>query len=183
MMKKAILVLLGLSLLGSMAAAAEFRLGLKGSFFSSENATFRDVYGSAFKIGLEGGMPIAESFSVWAGLDYVHKTGALTLTQEETKVTLIPLSAGVRYEIPAGTNLRFHLGAGIQEVFFTEDSVLGTTHESALGFIAKAGGVYRLTDAVGAGVFVAWSTCKMTHESVDFKVGGIDFGGTVEIRF
>ena len=49
-MKKAILIVLGLSVLASMAAAAEFRVGLKASFFSSENSTFRDVYGSAFKI-------------------------------------------------------------------------------------------------------------------------------------
>jgi hypothetical protein len=182
-MKKAILIIIGFSVLANLAAATEFRVGVKGSFFSSENATFRDVYGSAFKIGLEGGLPIAESFSVWAGVDYVHKTGALTLTQEETQVSIVPLSAGVRYEIPSGDKLRFHVGVGIQDVFFREESVLGTASESALGFIAKAGGVYRLTDAVGAGIFVAWSTCKMTHESVDFKVGGFDIGGTVEIRF
>ena len=43
--------------------------------------------------------------------------------------------------------------------------------------------MYRLTDTLGVGVFLAWSTCKMTHEGLDFKVGGLDLGGGVEIRF
>jgi hypothetical protein len=157
-MKKAVLIFLCLGFLASLAAAADFRVGVKGSIFFSENSTFRDVYGSAFKIGLEGGLPIAESFSVWAGLDYVHKTGALTVTKDATSVSIVPISAGVRYEIPSGAKLHFHVGIGIQEVFFKETSVLGTASENALGFIAKAGGIYRLTEQIGAGIFLAWST-------------------------
>ena len=77
----------------------------------------------------------------------------------------------------------FYAAAGIQGVFFREESILATVKENALGFILKGGGVYRLTDSLGVGLFAAWSTCEMTHEGLDFKVGGLDLGGCLEIRF
>jgi len=182
-MKKIILIAFSVWLMAGIALAAGFRVEVKGSYFSSENSIFRDVYGSAAKFGLEGGLDIAKNVSVFAGLDYLHKSGGLTVTEEETRVWITPLSVGVRYEIPAGNKLRFHVGAGIQEVFFKEEASLGTVKENALGFIVKGGGVYRLTDAIGIDLFLAWSTCQMTHEGLDFKVGGLDLGAGIEIRF
>ncbi len=95
----------------------------------------------------------------------------------------MPLSVGIQYQIPAGKKLRFHLGAGAQEVFFKEETVFGTAKDNALGLIATGGGSYRVADSVGIGIFVAWSTCEMTHEGIEFKVGGLDIGGRVEFRF
>lgn len=182
-MKKAALIGIGIALMVGSALAAGFRVEVKGSFFSSENSIFRDVYGNASKFGIEGGLEIAKNVSVFAALDYLHKTGALTITEEETRVWITPLTVGARYEIPAGEKLRFYLGAGIQEVFFKEEASIGTTKENALGVIVTGGGMYRLTECFGAGLFVGWSTCKMTHKGLDFKVGGLDLGGGIEIRF
>jgi hypothetical protein len=182
-MKKIILIALSVWLMAGIALAAGFRVEVKGSCFSSENSIFRDVYGSAAKFGLEGGLDIAKNVSVFAGLDYLHKSGGLTVTEEETRVWIAPLTVGVRYEILAGEKLRFHVGAGVQEVFFKEEASLGTVKENALGIIFTGGGMYGLTDAVGVGLFLSWSTCQMTHEGLDFKVGGLDLGAGVEIRF
>ena len=57
-MKKTALIGIGFLFLASSALAAGFRVELKGSSFSSENAIFRDVYGSSAKFGLEGGLEI-----------------------------------------------------------------------------------------------------------------------------
>ena len=113
----------------------------------------------------------------------MRKSGGLTVSEEETRVWITPLTLGVRYEIPAGEKFRLHVGTGIQEVFFKEEASLGTVKENALGFMARGGGVYRVTEAIGVGLFLAWSTCKMTHEDVEFKVGGLDLGAGIEIRF
>jgi len=182
-MKKIILIVLSVWLMGGIALASGFRVEVKGSYFSSENSIFRDVYGSAAKFGLEAGLDIAKNVSIFAGLDYLHKSGGLTVTGEETRVWITPLTLGVRYEITAGKKLLFHLAAGVQEVFFKEDSILATVKENALGFIIKGGGIYRFTDTIGAGLFVGWSTCQMTHEGLNFKVGGLDLGAGIEIRF
>jgi outer membrane protein W len=182
-MKKTALIGITIFLMAGMTLTAGFRIELKGSYFSSENATFRDVYGSAAKFGLEGGLDVGKNLSIWAGMDLMHKTGTLTVTAEETRVWITPLSAGVRYEIPAGDKFRFHVGAGIQEVFFKEEASLGTVTANVLGIILSGGGTYRLTDTIGVGLFVGWSTCKMTNADVEFKVGGLDLGAGVEIRF
>ena len=182
-MKKIMLISLGIFLLAGITLTADFRVGLHGAFFSSENTNFRDIYGSAAKFGLEGGLDIGKNFSIWGGLDTLHKTGTLTVTAEETRVWITPLTVGVRYEIPAGEKFRFHAGLGIQEVFFKEEASLGTAMENGLGLVATGGGVYRLSEKIGLGLFLSWSTCKMTRESVDFKIGGFDFGASVEMRF
>jgi hypothetical protein len=182
-MKKQALIGLSLFLIGGLTLTAGVRIEAKGSYFSSENSTFRDVYGGTPKLGLEAGIEVAKNISIWVGADYVHKAGKLTVTQDETKVTIIPLGAGARYEIPAGTKLQFHIAAGVQEVIFKEENVIGTVKTNAFGFIAAAGGVFRLTKAVGIDLFVGWSTCKMTNQGLDFKVGGLDAGGGIEVRF
>ena len=182
-MKKAALIGMSLFFVSGMIFADGYRVEAKGSFFRSENAVYRDVYGGSAKFGLEVGRDIAKNVSIWAGLDFMHRRGKLTVTQEETRVWITPLTLGVRYEISAGERFRFHAGAGIQGIFFKEEACLGTVKESALGIILTGGGMYRLTDALGVVLFAGWSTCKMTHEVVEFKVGGLDLGVGVEIRF
>ena len=182
-MKKAALIVLGVWLMSSATLAAEFRVEVKGAFYTSEDSNFKDVYGGAMKFGLGGGVGIAKNLSVWAGVDYVHKTGTLLITEETTTVSIIPLSLGLRYEVPAGAKFLFHMGAGAQMVFFKEEASLGTASESGFGFMATAGATYRVSAKVGVGLFINWSTCSMTHEDVEFKVGGLDIGGGIEFRF
>ncbi len=182
-MKKTTWASVAILLLAGTASAAGWRAELRGSFFSSENPVFRDVYGPGVKLGLEAGKDVARNVSVWVGIDRLQRSGEMTATKETAKVRLTPLSAGVRYEIPAAGKLRFHVAAGFQEVFFREETPLGVVKENALGLLARAGGMVRLTDKIGAGLFLAWSTCRMSHEGVKFKVGGLDAGANVEFRF
>ena len=182
-MKKHTLAGLAILLAANLAWAGGYRLALKASYFSGEDANFRDIYGGAAKFGLEAGLDIAANLSIWAGVDTVHKTGSLTVSLEETKVWITPIGAGLRYDIPSGGKFLFHVKAGIQDVFFKEENVIGTASESALGLIAGAGAAYWITDMISLGVFASWSTCKMSHNGVDFKSGGVDLGGAVGIRF
>jgi hypothetical protein len=182
-MKKTALTFISIVLLTGSALASGFRLELKGSYFTSENQIFRDVYGSAPKFGLEAGLTLFKNVSIWVGADYLSKKGGLTVTDDATQVWLMPVSAGLRYESPAAKWLLLHLAAGVQEVFFKEDSSLGTTKKNALGFTARAGAVLRLSKALGIDLFAGWSTCKMKNGDIEFKVGGLDLGGGVEIRF
>jgi outer membrane protein W len=182
-MKKTISITLGLWLMAGLVHAKGIRVEVKGSFFSSENEIFRDVYGGGVKFGFEAGMDVATNVAVFAGLGCFHKNGVLTITEEETQVSIMPLTLGVRYEIPSGDKIRFHIGAGLQEVFFKEEASLGTVKENALGLLLTGGGMYSLNKSVGIGLFLEWSTCKMKHEEVEFKVGGLELGAGVEVRF
>jgi len=182
-MKKIFLIGLGIGLVFGPALAVQVRIGAKGSWYSSENATFREVYGGGLKVGLEAGVGVLGNVSIWAGADYLRQTGGLTVTRDETKVRLLPLTAGVRYDIPGGGKLRFHVGAGIQRVDFKEESMLGTVSKNAIGFLARGGCFYRITDALAGGLVLSWSTCGMKNEDISFKVGGLDLGVGIEYRF
>ncbi|HSQ35375.1 MAG TPA: hypothetical protein VLQ89_05210, partial [Candidatus Binatia bacterium] len=74
-------------------------------------------------------------------------------------------------------------GAGLQDVFFKEEASLGTVKENALGLLLGGGARYRLDKSWGIGLFLEWSTCKMKHDEVEFKVGGLDLGAAIEFRF
>jgi len=182
-MKKTISIVLGLWLMTGFAYAAGLRFEVKGSYFSSENEIFRDVYGGGIKLGLEAGLDIAKNLSAFAGIGYFRKDGSLTVTEEETQVSIMPLSLGLRYEIPAGEKVRFHVGAGLQEVFFNEEASLGTVKENGLGLLVTGGAMYHMNKSWAIGLFLEWSTCKMKHEEVEFKVGGLDLGAGIEFRF
>jgi hypothetical protein len=182
-MKKTAWFCIGFLLLAGSVSAAGFRVELKGSLFSSENSFFRDIYGSGAKFGLEAGKDITKSVSIWVGLDHLKNSGEMTETKEKTEVWITPLTLGVRYEVPVGEKLRFHLAAGVQEIFFKEKAPAGSVKENALGLILKGGGMVKLTNNVNAGLFMAWSTCTMTNEDVEFKVGGLDIGIGIDFRF
>jgi len=182
-MKKTAWLCIGFLLLAGSVSAAGFRVELKGSLFSSEDSFFRDFYGSSAKFGLEAGKDITKNISIWVGIDHLKNSGEMTETKEKTEVWITPLTLGVRYEVPVGEKLRFHVAAGFQEVFFKEEAPLGTVKENGMGIMLQVGGMVRLTHQINAGLFLAWSTCKMTHEEMEFKVGGLDLGAGVEIRF
>jgi len=182
-MKKTLAIAILLWILGGTAVLAGYRVEVKGSYFRSENEIFRDIYGQAAKYGLEAGVDILKNLSVWAGIETLKRNGGLTLTKEETKAWITPLTLGLRYEIPISSIFCLHVGGGVQYVLFKEESVLGTVKENAWGFLAKGGGVFRLSDMFGIELFAAWSTCKMANGDVTFKVGGLDLGGGIEVRF
>ena len=182
-MKKIMLIVLGLWLMVGLVHGKGIRIEVKGSYFSSENGIFRDVYGSAAKFGLEGGVDIEKRLALGrAGLS--AQNGGLTVSEEETRVWLTPLTLGVRYEIPAGNKLRFHVAAGVQEVFFQGR---GISRDGE----GKCPGVHRQ----GWWNVSAGQPCQRRafpglvdvqddeHEDVEFKVGGLDLGVGVEIRF
>lgn len=181
-MKKTIAAIAGVVLLVGSAQAVGFRAGVNGSLYSPEDSLFRDIYGGMARFGLEAGFDVARRVSLWAGIGYAGGTGEMTETKEETRVRLLPLTLDARYEIPVGGKLAFHAGAGLRHFFFREETPLGTVNENALGLLARAGGMYRLGKKLGAGLFLAWSTCSLKHEEAKFKVGGLELGAGLELR-
>lgn len=182
-MKKIMITSLFLWLLCGLSYSLDKRVGLKVSYFSPEDQVFLDVYGRGVKFGIEGGIEVVRNLEVWVGVDYLHKTGKLTLTKEETKLQIIPISLGMRYEIPANNWLDIYLGAGIQDYLFKEKNILGTATENKIGIMAKGGGVIKLSRVLGIDVFVGYSFCSMKHGEVEFKVGGLDAGAGLKFVF
>src|SRR4030042_530752 len=89
----------------------------------------------------------AAGLRAWAGVDFFGKTGLLTVSEEETKVRIVPLYVGLRCEFGKGS-LRPYLGAAAAYFLFHEESPLGGVRDGGVGFLTQAGVMVRIRGTV-----------------------------------
>jgi hypothetical protein len=171
-MKKIIISVL---MIGLVSVSASASIGLRGIYFTPSDADFKSIYGGGWKYGGEIAFPIFKGLDLWLDGGYFAKTGKLTYTQEETKLTLIPIGGGLRYRFLTGT-LEPYVGAGARYCMFKESNAIGDVSANAVGFVGKAGLIFYPTKGFGIEVHVAYSSCKMKPADYEFDVGGIEFG-------
>lgn len=185
-MKRTFIVgLIGLALLGGAVprlAAERFSLEVKGGYFLPTEKVFKDVYGSGPFYGGEFDVKISGGLSLWVGADYYKKKGELTFTQEETTLTLKPISGGVRYSLGAGM-LRPYVAVGVTYVKYREESVIGAVDEGDVGFLGQAGVRLRVASRFFLDVQARYSTCKAKPVDVSSDLGGLHAGLGLGINF
>jgi len=187
-MKKSIAgALFALIFLGSTGAAfgAGFTLTLKAGYFMPSDRVFRDVYGGGPAFGGEVAIPLAGPVQLWAGADIFGKTGHLSVSEEETKVRITPLYAGLRAEF-GKTGIRPYFGAAAAYFLFHEVNLLGTVGESGLGFLTQAGILARLGGSLWLDVFAGFRACTLRADADDpleARIGGLSAGLGLAYRF
>jgi hypothetical protein len=174
-MKRFVAVVLMLSVV-SIAVSAS--VGIRGTYFSPSDADFKSIYGGGLKYGAEIDFSLTKGLGVWLDVGYFAKTGSLTLSGEETKLTLIPIDAGLRYRFLTGTIVPY-LGIAARYNLYKESNVMGNVSASGLGFIGKAGLAIYVAKAFGFDAYLAYSSCKMKPVDFEFNVGGIEFGAGI----
>jgi opacity protein-like surface antigen len=166
---------------GSFAALGRFNLLLPG------DQVYREVYGkSLMQFGLELRRALGPRLSLWAEASYLSKTGALTFTKEETKLSVIPLEAGLTARLTQGKWAPY-AGAGVGIFLLKEESeALGSSSTSPFGFCLLAG----ISGDIGTSVFVDFRAkyqvymAEPTDPSLDkVNVGGLVLSGGVGFRF
>ena len=182
-MKKTLLVGLAIILLTISGFSSEGLIKAKVAYFSPQDTDFKDIYGGGPKFGIEGNLDVAKNLFVWLGVDYFAKTGSMTYGQEETKVRIIPVGAGLGYWIHASPSLKFSLGGGFQYNSFHEKNFLGSVTKGKLGLILKGDALFRISDTVGFDAFVNYSACTIKSEDGSFKIGGFEAGAGLTIKF
>ncbi|MBN1271895.1 MAG: outer membrane beta-barrel protein [Candidatus Aminicenantes bacterium] len=174
-MKKIISVLLFLLLAGGAAQAMDFMIGAKAHYMHPSDEMFREVYGGGFMFGGGLGVRIINLVEIWVDGSYFSKTGELTYTGEETKITLFPIGVEGRVFLPLSV-VKLYGGAGLAYYNFKESNILGEVEKSALGVRFKAGVVIELPVKLSIDVFGGYSLCKMTPVAIEIDVGGIEAG-------
>jgi opacity protein-like surface antigen len=180
-MKRAIVLLVLTAVLAS-AAQASVSAGLRVSYFSPSDADFRSIYGGGSAFRGEVSAAIASRFDLWLEGGYFGKTGSLTYTLEETKLTLIPLGIGADYHFLEG-KVQPYVGAGVLLVFFHETNILGDVKDQALGATIRAGVTVPLSGRVAADIRAAYSLCRMRPADFEFSVGGFEIGAGLAYSF
>lgn len=172
---------------GSAGAAfgAGFTLTVKAGYFMPPDHDFRDVYGGGPAFGVDIAIPVAGPVQIWAGADLFSKTGLLSVSEEETKVRITPLYAGLRAEF-GKTGLRPYVGAAAAYFLFREENPLGTVSENGLGFLTQAGILARLGGSLWLDIFAGYRVCTLRTDGDDpleAKVGGLSAGLGLAYRF
>lgn len=187
-MKRAILrflIIAALAVSAGTAWGAGFSLTFKGGYFMPSNEVFKDVYGSGPVFGAEMAVPIVGGLHVWAGAEYFSKKGLFPLTEEETSARIVPLFAGLRYHIGTAA-VRPYLGAAAGYFMLHEENPLGTASKNGFGFLVRGGLLIKIAGPVSLDLHGNYSSCTIKTEgndSLEAKIGGLQAGGGLVIRF
>jgi hypothetical protein len=154
--------------------------------YAVSDPLFKDVY----PLGSNTIRGILLSSSIVAGIDFYaqikafYKTGALTYTQEETKFLMIPLSLGLRYELPTNYLIPY-VGGGADFYFYYESNPIGTTLNVATGTHVM-GGLYiefGKSFPLRLNGMIKYTWVNATESGVTVKLGGMEYGAGVAIVF
>jgi len=181
-MKRRILVVLFLGCL-ALPAAGTASFGIKVSYFMPSEQVFKDIYGSGPMFGGEFGFSLSDRVGLWADGQYYSGTGKLTYTKEETKLTLVPIGAGVRVDLLTKGAARPYVGAGVRCYIYKETNVIGTAEANGVGFVGLVGVNLRLAKGIILDLRAAYSSCSLTPADFKINVGGIELGGGLAVEF
>lgn len=162
-------------MMGLVSVAAWASIELRGGYLSPSDADFKSIYGGGWMFGAEITVGFGAGLDAWLSGDYFAKTGSLTFTKEETKLTLIPIGVGLRYKFLKGW-VKPYLGAGARYYLYKESNIIGTVNKGGIGFLGKLGVNLEFTPSLMFDVFAGYSVCKMKPADFEIGVGGLEFG-------
>ena len=176
-------ILIALVIAGfAVAPAGASTFAVKAAYFMPGEQAFKDIYGAGLIYGGEIGFRIAGSVGLWVDGMFYSGKGKLTYTQEETKLTLMPIGAGLRIDLTKGAAI-IYAGGGARYYTYKETNVIGTARKSGLGFVGLAGLEVRVVKGILLGLRGAYSSCSLTPADFTINVGGLELGGGLIFEF
>lgn len=173
MKRTSILLLLCLLCTGTLLAANTF-LGLYGGYFSPKDERFKEVYGNGYQIGSELSWKMQEMVSLQFGFFYQTATGELSISKEDTKIKIIPITCSVRIQKPIKMIVPY-VGVGFGFYYFHESNVIGTVSDSKFGFLGEAGILVWASERIGLDLRYRYDTCKVKPTDITANIGGSHF--------
>lgn len=175
----------GIMLFAAVAGLARtegLTIQARGLYFHPSDQVFRDIYGNGISWGGELGFKLTKRIGVWAGGDYFSKVGKLVITEEETKVRIAPLTAGAKYYLAVG-KFRPYAGAGLGYFHYKETNSIAIVEKNDIGFLVRAGFVFKLGAAFFMDIQGTWSTCSVQPLEVKANLGGLSAGVGLGLEF
>ncbi|MGA2587060.1 MAG: hypothetical protein ABSF88_08565 [Candidatus Aminicenantales bacterium] len=176
--------ILVMGLMVFLAAGAAFgSIMLKVTSFSPADADFKSIYGGGMTYGGELSFAAGKSLEFWIGASYFSKTGKTSYTLEETKLSLIPISAGMKLKIMLSKSISPYIAVGGEYVLYKESNAIGDVSAGGFGFIGKGGLFVKVADFFGIDAHVAYSSCSIKGVDFTFDVGGLELGAGLVFIF
>jgi hypothetical protein len=178
----AVLTLAGLA---GTARGAGPAVTLKAGFLFPTDSHFREVYSGGLAFGADVSVPLTGALQFWAGGEFFGKTGLLSISEEPTKVHIVPLYAGLRARF-GQKSLRPYFGAAAAYFFLHEENPLGTADDGGLGLLAQAGVQTKLGGSLWLDIFAGYRACTVRSggdDPLNAKLDGFTTGLGLACRF
>ena len=187
-MKKSLRALIVVTAFAGMTTAswgAGISLTFKGGQFWPSDGVFREVYKGGTVFGGELAKPLMGGLHLWAGAEYFGKSGLLPVSEEVTKVRIIPVYLGLRCHFGKSA-VRPYLGVAAAYFLFKEENPLGSVSESGFGYLGQAGLLVKVAGPVSFDLYGNYRACKLKTSDPDpleANIGGFSGGAGLVFRF
>lgn len=185
-MKKAINIIVLTVFLSGLASAFDIGAKLKLSYFRPFNEYFHEIYVHGIMFGGELNIGIFGPLEAWLGASYFSKEGELTVTGEKTKLQIIPIGGGIKYNFSIEDWI-IYVGVGLNNYHYKEESeTFGKTEKNGLGFLGMIEAAKKITGGLFLSLHVEYSYCKMQPDDPvleAFNIGGIKTGIGLGYKF
>jgi hypothetical protein len=164
-------------------------LSFLGGMYSVSDELFKEIYGGSGMIyGAELNQVVLSSdnhnFALMLGFRSFSKTGALTETQEETKLSLTPLSLGLRYLYNL-KQVALFIGGGVDFLSYKEENVIADVSGSTTGFHAMGGFFFKFPGVSALHImgYAKYTSATATENEIEIALGGIEAGLGLSLGF
>ncbi len=183
-MKKLLAIIAATIFFSGLANAFNITAELKGGILLPSERAFGDIYGDEMIMmyGGEISIGIFGPLEAWLEGSYSLQKGKLSLTQEETKLKIIPTGAGLKFRFPV-EELDFYVGVGLNYYRYEEYNPLGNVKENALGYIGKLGVSKKITGGLLIGFYIDYSYAKLKPADFRVNIGGFHVGWRLGYEF
>lgn len=155
---------------------------LRTAYFYPTSKLERTIYdGARFDVEIELSAPLCDSWEFWGNFTYFTKEGKSEGLNLDTRLTLYPLSLGVKYvyQVCGCSPLSLYAGIGVNYTWMhihDDTSVArSNTNKSRLGGTVKAGAYYQINERFFSDLFIDYLYIPMNLANV-YNVGGFRFG-------
>jgi hypothetical protein len=184
-MRKAVAGALAFAVSMGAAWGAGVSLTFKGGQFWPSDSVFREVYKGGTVFGGELTKPLMGGLYLWAGAEYFGKSGLLPVSEEVTKVLIIPVYLGLRCHFGKSA-VRPYFGAAAACFLFKEENPLGSVNRSGFGYLGQAGLLVKVAGPVSLDLYGNYRACKLKTsgpDPVEANIGGFSAGAGLVFRF
>jgi hypothetical protein len=150
--------------------------------YSIQDDRFRDIYeglGCIYGFGLSRKVYSLKQHNLFLSLDFkfYSKKGKSTVTEQETKLILKPISLSGVYLFAKKRIFPF-AEIGLDYYPYKEESALHSTSGSAWGFHLQGGAIIPLPflKSLRAKLYIKYTIAKTEENNLEVNLGGIEYG-------
>jgi opacity protein-like surface antigen len=170
---------------------------IRGGYLWFQDKTLQKIYTGGLLIEGQVNYNVLPRYDIWGSVGLLERDGSSISFHEKTRVRLVPLGLGIKYNYPlkcsCPTNI--YSGAGFQYTFLNihNDSEFAKSHVSNhnLGLVAKMGIYFRPCSNLLIDLFINYSYTKHhfkdteedTVERFSINTGGVFLGVGLGYKF